>query len=126
MRRAELFVKEMEREKWPLIQYGPWRGEYLPLPNEETYHILVDAWERFGIMYDIAERQRGYQLDEEKCGKSVGGVVGSAHPAPSYVTAWARRRSGYMGPHNGNFVPKIDPDMKAGYTYVQRNWLHRT
>lgn len=126
MRKAELLVKEMEREKFPAYQYGPWRGEYMPLPNEETYHILCDAWKRLGIMSDIGERQRGFELDEDKCGVSVGGVVGSAHPAPSYVTAWARRRSGYMGPHNGNFVPRIDPDLNAGAMYVSRNWVERT
>eukprot|EP00961_Rhodomonas_salina_P167349 2255089-Rhodomonas_salina.2 len=34
---------------------------YLPLPNEETYQVLMDGWERLGLMDEMAERQRGYR-----------------------------------------------------------------
>ncbi len=49
MKRAELLVQEME---------PPSRNrEQLALPNEDTYHILADGWQRAGVMYDVMDRR---------------------------------------------------------------------
>ena len=65
-------------------------------PNEQTYLILTDGWQRLGVMEDIGNRQRGFRYDEarEKNHRenSIAGVLGMGDPAPSLLTSLARRR----------------------------------
>lgn len=50
MKRAEMLAVEME----------PMSGnrENLALPTEDTYEILVNGWERAGVMEEIRDRRK--------------------------------------------------------------------
>jgi hypothetical protein len=112
MQKAEEFVAKMEKgikvkSKWDMFKENP---EPLALPNDETYLILTDGWERLGVMEDVAVRQRGYKMDEpppvsctHRREPSIAGVFGVSAPAPSILTSNARRRSGYVPAHTGYF-----------------------
>lgn len=101
---------------------------YLPLPNEETYQVLMDGWERLGLMDEMAERQRGFRMDEEpqEGGKqwAIGGVVGIRQPATTHITSWARRRAGYVSVHSGMMTQKMVEDNHSVYTL--QKWRSRT
>jgi len=77
----------------------------MPSPNEQTYLILAEAWQRLGVMEDIAQRQRGFKYDEQKQKNhrdvSIGGNLGMAGAAPSVLTSLARRRAGYSHMNTG-------------------------
>jgi len=77
----------------------------MPSPNEQTYLILAEAWQRLGVMEDIAQRQRGFKYDEQKEKNhrdvSIGGNLGMAVAAPSVLTSLARRRAGYSHMNTG-------------------------
>lgn len=73
MGQAEDLVTEMGDEKWPQMLGGNWRGEYLPLPNEATYHILkVCFWRRYRFMCQILN---------ECFGRATSCIIFSRHAA---------------------------------------------
>jgi hypothetical protein len=85
-----------------------------PAPNEETYLILAEGWQRLGVMEDIARRQRGFGYDETKPKNhrddAIGGVLGMSDPAPSILTSLARRRAGYSHINAGLQTQETNPD----------------
>lgn len=119
MPRAEAFVKNMEAG---ISMKSQWSGldaekEQLALPNDETYFILTDGWQRLGVMEDIALRQRGYRMDhpppvstKNRRRAGIGGVFGASSPAPSILTSLARRRSGFCPNHLGYFQQQKNED----------------
>ncbi len=77
---------------------------FLPLPNEGTYVALRDGWQRAGLLHTVTEREGPYGTlvpGGAGAGPAVCGVPATRRPAPSELTSWARRRTGYMPIHSG-------------------------
>jgi pentatricopeptide repeat protein len=119
MPRAEALVKQMEagitmKSKWAVLEV---EKPQLALPNNETYFILTDGWQRLGVMEDIAHRQRGYRMDhpppvsiDSRREPAIAGVLGLSSPAPSILTSLARRRGGWCPNHLGFFQQQANEE----------------
>ena len=78
--------------------------DLLPLPNEGTYVVLRDGWQRAGLLHTATEREGPYGTlvpGGAGSGPAICGMPATRRPAPSVLTSWARRRAGYMPIHSG-------------------------
>jgi len=126
MHKAEALVTQMEGRQFK-SWHGDERDDCWPTPNEETYHVLTDGWERLGLTGDMVGRQRGFNYDEVQKGPrdpGLNGAIGLDKPAPNLLASLARRRAGYSSMNSGMLTSQRDP-FNHGF-YALRHWRQRT
>ena len=128
LKRAEAMVAQMEKSSQAASKMVTRDATIqLATPNEQTYLILAEGWQRLGVMEDIAGRQRGYKYDEAREANhretSIGGVLGLSDPAPSILTSLARRRAGYS--HMNTGYQQQQPNADFFNAFETQKWRTR-